>query len=334
LVGAAAPVESRALAARVAVLLADQALPDHIITGLAEYLVAARGTMPPNTERAWLADLRVFTAWCESAGEPPLPASPAAVARFVDWAGIDRRPTTVQRQVASISKLHQAAALESPTDDRLVRLRLRALRLAKPRRPRQAAPLREVHVQQMVEQLGDRLIDLRDRALLLVARDTGLRGASLVSLEIADLAVDTEGVMTCLVQREKTDQYGQGRMVAFSADARGAVEAWLSAAALDGGPIFRSVSREGRVGATSLKPRAVLRRLRLRALDIGLLDRISAHSTRVGGAQDLLEQGYELPQIMQAFGWKDPRMAMRYAERILAARSVSVRRFDRPRDRK
>lgn len=320
------------LARRLAEVLSGCVLDPIVLEALGRFIRAADGVMPRNTERAWLSDLGVFAQWCRQAGETVLPAQADAVAAFVDWAGPARRPTTVQRYITSIAKLHAAVRLLPPTEDPVVRMRLKALRRDKKARPRQAAPLRETHVADIVGGLGNTLIELRDRALLLAARDTGLRGANLVGLQIEELAVDGAGVMTGLVDREKTDQLGHGRMVAFSNETRLAIEAWLHAADLgDAGPVFRAVTKGGRIGNRSLQPRTVLRRFRLMAREIGLYEGISAHSTRVGGAQDLLEEGYELPQIMQAFGWRDPRMAMRYGERILAARSVAVTRFDRRR---
>lgn len=322
------PSPSGGLARRLAELLTGCVLDPGLLEALGRFIAAADGVMPPNTERAWLCDLGVFAQWCRHTGATMLPASPDTVAAFVDAAGLNRRPTTVQRYVASIAKLHGAVRLSSPADDQIVRMRLRALRQAKKARPRQAAPLRETHVGEIVDQLGGSLIELRDRALILAARDTGLRGANLIGLRIEELAVDAAGVMTGLVDREKTDQQGHGRMVGFSAETRAAIETWLTAANLaDEGPVFRAVSKEGRIGEKALQPRAVLRRFRQMAREIGLDEGISAHSTRVGGAQDLLEGGYELPQIMQAFGWRDPRMVLRYGERILAARSVAVTRF-------
>jgi hypothetical protein len=41
---------------------------------------------------------------------------------------------------------------------------------------------------------------------------------------------------------------------------------------------------------------------------------ISGHSCRVGMAQDLVDDGAELPAVMQAGRWKSPTMPARYAE--------------------
>ena len=48
----------------------------------------------------------------------------------------------------------------------------------------------------------------------------------------------------------------------------------------------------------------------------------SAHSTRIGATQDLTEQGFGLPGIMQAGRWKSPRMAARYGERVAVKKNA------------
>ena len=66
--------------------------------------------------------------------------------------------------------------------------------------------------------------------------------------------------------------------------------------------------------------------MRARAAQGGDTRRVSAHSTRVGAAQDLVAAGFDLPAIQQAGGWKSPVMVARYAERLLAERGAVARR--------
>ena len=54
-----------------------------------------------------------------------------------------------------------------------------------------------------------------------------------------------------LIRRSKSDQEGQGQEVAIPRGCRlrpvEAVQAWLAAAAISSGPVFRAVARGGRV---------------------------------------------------------------------------------------
>ncbi len=51
-------------------------------------------------------------------------------------------------------------------------------------------------------------------------------------------------------------------------------------------------------------------------LSESVVQRISGHSMRVGGAQDLLSHGASLPQIMLCGGWAKTDTMMRYVDRI------------------
>ena len=55
---------------------------------------------------------------------------------------------------------------------------------------------------------------------------------------------------------------------------------------------------------------------RLAGLSERIVQSISGHSMRVGGAQDLLLQGASLPQIMVKGGWAKTDTVMRYVERV------------------
>lgn len=56
------------------------------------------------------------------------------------------------------------------------------------------------------------------------------------------------------------------------------------------------------------------------------VSRISAHSTRIGAAQDLTAAGAALLEIMVAGGWKSPQMPAHYS-RKLDARHGATRRM-------
>ena len=47
-----------------------------------------------------------------------------------------------------------------------------------------------------------------------------------------------------------------------------------------------------------------------------MVQSISGHSMRVGGAQDLLNIGASLPQIMVKGGWSKTDTVMRYVDRV------------------
>ena len=52
---------------------------------------------------------------------------------------------------------------------------------------------------------------------------------------------------------------------------------------------------------------------------------LSGHSTRVGGAQDMVGAGLDVAEVMQASGWRTPVMVARYSERLTASRGAAAK---------
>jgi integrase len=299
-------------------------LPTDLAVALASHGEAARGAFSPNTERALRADIAVFTAWCSEAGLTPLPAAVSTVTAFIDAMGALKAPATVRRYTSSIATFHKAAGLESPTADLQVTLALKRLHRAKGRAQQQAAPLTRAKVERLMESCEGTLKALRDKALLGLAYDSLCRRSELCALQVTDLEHAPDGSGTIIVRRSKTDQAGAGSVRYVAADTMRDVTAWLAAAGISEGPLFRSVPKGGRVGG-QLHPGEVARRFKAMATEAGLkakdVARISGHSTRVGGAVDQVAAGVGLPAVMQSGGWSTPSMVARYSAKVAARQS-------------
>ena len=175
---------------------------------------------------------------------------------------------------------------------------------------------------------GPSLTSLRDVALVLVMRDLLARRSEAVALQVEDVERQAAGAVVT-IRRSKTDQTGEGVTLWLGRDAVTALDAWLGAAQITAGAIFRSVNKGGRLGEalTGAEVPRIFKRLAIRAgLDPS---RISGQSCRVGMAQDLVAAGAELPAVMQAGRWKSPAMPARYAERPLASRNAVARYHER-----
>lgn len=310
-----------------------------VLERLEDYARAARGAFAPNTLRALAADSRIFAEWCRTHGRSMLPAAAQTVADFIDAQAEMKARATIERYRSSIALLHRAAGLPNPCTDELVRLAVTRMSRAKGRRQKQAEPLNRPSIDRMLvvkttERLhrrvaeGDRavpLIALRNAALMAVAYDTLLRRSELVALLIEDLERADDGSGTILVRKTKTDQEGEGAVKYLAPDTVGHVTAWLQAAGLTSGPLFRPVSKGGRVGAAALADAEVYRLYREIAAAAGVkLSRPpSGHSTRVGATQDMFAAGFELLEVMQAGSWKTPAMPARYGERLRAQRGAA-----------
>ncbi len=179
---------------------------------------------------------------------------------------------------------------------------------------------------------GDRLIELRDRALLLVASDLLAHSSELVALDPEDIERGPDGSGTALIRRSKTDQEGRGSVGYLSPDAIHALQTWCRRSGLVIGPVLGSVSRHDRVGGR-LHPDMVARIFRKLAVRARLDPTdVSGHSCRVGTAQDLVALGVDLPAVMQAGRWKTAAMPARYAEKLLPGRGAVAKLRERRRE--
>jgi len=173
----------------------------------------------------------------------------------------------------------------------------------------------------------DDLHGLRDRALLMVAYDSMRRRCELISFRVEDIEWIPNNGASILLRKSKTDQHGSGKWIHLTNETTQVLHQWLSTTKINEGLIFRGVRSSGAITPSLCESRIsrIYKTLARKAgLSETLVRRISGHSMRVGGAQDLLNVGASLPQIMVKGGWAKTDTVMRYIER---ARSPSTLRL-------
>ena len=120
----------------------------------------------------------------------------------------------------------------------------------------------------LVEEMPSDLCGLRDRALLVLGFAGALRRSELVALDVSDLEETAEGLHV-RIKRSKTDQEGAGDFVSIPHGSRlrpvAAAKAWLQAAGITEGPIFRSIKKGGSVTLERLSDRSVAQIIKDRA---------------------------------------------------------------------
>ena len=238
-------------------ILAGQVDDDVYAANLRKDAESSRGTRTANSERALLGDVLLFSAWCTDAGRPHLPASAETVAAFVDaQAAAGKAPASIKRYAASIAAYHRAAEAPNPLALKLATDALKRMARAHGERQRQAKGINDNLVVRMLAGAGNRLVDLRNKALLTVSYTSLCRRSELVRLLVEDLQADTDGFGTVLVRRSKTDPTGQGVAVAITADAMHHLRTWLVAARIECGPLFRRVNRHRQAAARSTRDRS------------------------------------------------------------------------------
>ena len=288
----------------------------------------------PNTTKSYLAGWNDFTSWCIEHRCPGLPAAPAVVGRYLEDLVETRGKalTTARNRLAAIAAVHRLGKHSDPVKDPLVKATLKRLgrEYGKPRKQangltnerlaavKATARIQRVHQgkrrrKETVSQAAMRAaVDL---ALLEVMRDGLLRGSEAAALRWGDLEFHADGSGRFHVARSKTDQTAEGAVLYLGPDA---VEALLAIrpeeAVIDPG-----------TGVFGLSARQISRRIKAATKMAGLGDGFSAHSPRVGMAQDLSAAGAELPELMTAGRWDSPTMPAKYTEAQAAGRGAVAR---------
>ena len=287
---------------------------------LAQLLIHVDGAYAPTTLRAYKADMLEFIAYCEKNGFCALPAEPKTVAEFLMQTvpqGI--KSSTIRRKVSSISAIHRLSSLEDPTKHSEVRIIQRKIYRQLGTRFDQAYPITRALLTRLLAACEDDLHGFRDRALLLVAYDSMRRRTELISLRAEDIEWIPNTEASILLRKSKTDQEGCGKWIHLTSESTQALHQWLSAAKISEGLIFRGVRSSGVItdGLCESRVSRIYKTLARKAgLDESIIQKISGHSMRIGGAHDLLNMGASLPQIMVKGGWANTDTVMRYVERI------------------
>jgi len=217
--------------------------------------------------------------------------------------------------------MHRALDLPSPADSATVRSALKTMRRDKGTEQAQATPVRRGDIDAALARLGGDLLSLRDAALIALAYDTGARADNLVAFNVGDLA-EGDGVASIKVRKSKTEQEGKGRTVPVLPDTLVRLKAWIEASGLDREgaetPLFGPLSNKAQ--GTRLTRRDVARIFAKR-----ISPAASAHSIRIGAAQDMRAAGFQNSDIAHAFGWKGDAMPARYTAHLDAQDSAAVK---------
>lgn len=289
-------------------------VPADLLERAREFAADARS---PRTRHEYRRAFGSFVSWCEARHLAPLPASPKTVALYLtSRTGEGRKPATLEQDLAAIRAAHRLAGFASPREAAVVREVRAGIRRRLGVAQTRKAPLLVEQVKALAEALPASLSGVRDRALLLLGFAGAFRRSELVALTVEDLEWTEEGLKVRL-RRSKTDPEGEGRTVGIPRGSDAcpltALKAWLDAARIREGPLFREVTRHGRVGESALTDRTVARVIKRAAAAAGLeADAFAGHSLRAGLATSAAKAGKSERAIMRQTGHRSPLMVRRY----------------------
>ncbi len=257
------------------------------------------------TQRKYRGAWSAFAAWANEQNVPALPAPPAVIVSYLGHLHAEGLlPASLRLALAAIVAQHRNEGLPSPRDPK-INLFLRGLHRTVGKAPKnRKAALTPAELRRLTDSLPQTLAGLRDRAMFLMAFSTALRRINVVDLRVEDLERKDGGYLVH-VRRSKTDQEGHGHVIAVHRGTRlcpiAALDAWLDAARIRAGYLFRKIDRWGHVGEGRLDP-GTLPRLLKRAADRAGLDpdhikRLAGHSFRSGHVTTAAKAGVGLAEI-------------------------------------
>jgi site-specific recombinase XerD len=271
-----------------------------------------------NTIRAYDADWRDFSCWCVRHSLQTCPADTATVALYLTQLSRDHKVATLTRRLSAISQIHQVQGYPSPAAEPRVRLVMAGIRRTLGSAPAAKRPVLVPDLQAITASLPASPLGLRDRALLLIGFAAALRRGELVALNHEDIQRTPDGLILT-IRRGKTDQEAAGRRIAIP---RGreeatcpvrALTAWLDAAAIDAGPVFRRVNRHHQILPQRLSPEGVAIVVKRCATRLGYdAAEFGGHSLRAGLATSAAIAGKSERSIMNQTGHRSLSMVRRY----------------------
>ena len=269
-------------------------------------------SLSDGTKRAYRADMADYRAWGGT-----LPSTPGMIAAYLAALAATHRPSTIARRLASLSKAHAALGSENPTKSEMVRATMRGIRRALGVAQREAKPILKEDLFAILEVMGSRLKDTRDKALLLIGFAGAFRRSELVALNCADIEHVRQGVVIHL-RRSKTDQEGRGRKIGIPFGRTRwcpvrYLSDWLTQSDINDGAIFRGINRHGHVGDQRLSGDAVSIIVKQRAEAAGFdPEGYSGHSLRAGLATSAAMAGVATWKIRRQTGHASDAMLSRY----------------------
>lgn len=290
----------------------------------------ARSSQSASTRKGYASDLRCFEAFCLSRGLKMLPASAQTVALYVSFLAPTHRVGTIRRRLAAIAVDHRRAGLDSPGSHRIVREVVRGIAndYGTATRRVDAATL-DIVGKLLLAVRGDDLAAKRDRALLLLGFACALRRSELAALNVEDLRFSKRGLLVT-IRRSKTDQEGVGADIAVplvpneAFCAVRALRAYLDAASITSGPLFRSLTPQRRVTDRRINGRDVANLIQRLARRARLEGDFSGHSLRAGFVTSAAAAHVSLDNIMRTTRHRSLAVVQGYIRRADAFESPAL----------
>ena len=274
-----------------------------------ETLKNLKNSKANNTLRAYKADFRDFSLFCQQNGFSSMPTDPKVLTLYLTQLSKSSKYSTLKRRLASISVIHKLNGHYLDTKHPVITENLLGIKRIKGTYQRAKKPILINDLKKIIEVINkdkNKKNILKNKALLLIGFAGGFRRSELVEIQYEDLEFVPEGVKI-FVKKSKTDQSGEGMTKGIPYFSNPyycpvvSLKKWIEEGDVKSDKIFDMSDRNVAL--------IIKRYARVAGLDE---NKYSGHSLRSGFATSTAEQGAEERSIMAMTGHKTTQMVRRY----------------------
>ena len=274
-----------------------------------ETLKNLKNSKANNTLRAYKADFRDFSLFCQQNGFSSMPTDPKVLTLYLTQLSKYSKYSTLKRRLASISVIHKLNGHYLDTKHPVITENLLGIKRIKGTYQRAKKPILINDLKKIIEVINkdkNKKNILKNKALLLIGFAGGFRRSELVEIQYEDLEFVPEGVKI-FVKKSKTDQSGEGMTKGIPYFSNPdycpvvSLKKWIEEGDVKSDKIFDMSDRNVAL--------IIKRYARVAGLDE---NKYSGHSLRSGFATSTAELGAEERSIMAMTGHKTSQMVRRY----------------------
>ncbi len=245
-----------------------------------------------------------FMGWCIERGLSYLPAQIETVIAYLIEKAQIFKVSTIDLRLLCIRDAHRS--IGQPLEDRtsLLSQTLKGIRNIHGAPQTRKQPILLQDLKEMVSSLGDSLIGIRDKAILLTGFAGAFRSAEIVAICIEHLKFTRDGI-EIMLPRSKTDQEGRGEIVPIPYGSNPitcpvrAVQDWLNASKLTEGYLFRGIKKGGRINPTGMISTSICQIVKKNPYMSMMNGDFSSHSLRAGFCTQAAMKGVQEYSIMR-----------------------------------
>ena len=270
--------------------------------------------LAPATRRAYASDWADFQTWLTTNSRSGWPILHNDVINYLlSLADRGLRASTIERRLSSVSVTYERSGGPPLNRDRRVRDCLAGIRRRPGQEQDRKTPLSSDDLRAYFATLTGHLRHLRDRAMLALGISGAFRRCELAALRVDDIEDAPEGLRIMI--RSKTPPRIQPRTVGIPYGRDPAtcpvllLRAWLRAAKIADGPVFRAVGDAGQIADHGLCGRTVALVVKRCAQAIGKNAALySGGSLRSGFCTEAAEAGEDERAIQNQVGLSIPAL--------------------------